>query len=473
MNVILITIDCLRADHLGSSGYVKKLTTNLDEFAEKGVLFSHAFSYGPNTPTSVPPMLTSSPFLPYYYAFYETKNAPMKLHEGLERYKKLITSLFKYKSTIAGALREHGYQTATFHSNPLLSRYYGFGAGFSYFDDSFSTSGIRKYSEMREKIKVILSSSKRLTNLAGRVYYLIYRNEVPYERAEAINKKAISWLRSKENEKFFLWLHYMDTHVPYKPIKDFRPPISSVKMSALNRKILNDENISEGEMNQIIELYDGSIKYVDHAIKHLLDELDAMKILEDTIVVITADHGEEFKDHGNLYHTPTKLYDELIHVPLIIYNSEFHGTVIDEPVSLIDIAPTIMSMLDLPNVKTFQGRSLIPIIKGKKSYGIISQGMGSQGLDDNLKMIVAYRTKRWKYILDTVRNRKELYDMKRDPKETKNLYEVERDVAKELESRTMELISYQQKMVAMDMEKERVRGRIKKLREAGKASQTW
>lgn len=467
-HVILITIDSLRADHLCSLGYVKKLTPSLDKIAEKGVLFTQAISYGSTTFASIPPMLTSSPIIPYYHEFLGTKKGIMNLDEGLRSYKELVTRLFELKVTIAAALMGHGYETAAFHSNPYLSRYYGYGKDFSYLDDSFGAHDFRK--KIGEKVKIALMS-RRIDNLAKRLYFLIFPNKIPYERAEQINKKAISWLRVKKPEKFFLWLHYMDTHIPYKPPKYFRPKMSGSKMSYLNRKILNEEDISEGELSQIIELYDGSIKYVDYSIKCLLNELNDMKILEDTIVVITSDHGEEFKDHGDFLHIETKLYDELIHVPLIIYNAEYTNITIDEPVSHLDIAPTITDLLNLPMPETFQGRSLIPIIEGEKSSGVISQGIGCHGLDDNLKIIVAYRTKRWKYILDKMRDREELYDMKEDPKETNNLNNVKKDIAEDLKFRILEHISRQQELVAMDVEKEKIRRKIKKLREVEKSIQ--
>lgn len=451
MNIILITVDCLRADHLSSLGYAEKTTPNLDRFAKEGVLFTRAFSFGSCTPTSVVPLLLSSPAV-MYYLHGSTKTGDA----WLDRYRETVRMLNGLKISLPGALRMQGYETAAFHSNTFLSRYYGFGEGFSHFDDSFSTYGVKKHSKMREKGRVMLIRNRTLYKLARRIYSLIYSNAVPYERAGTINEKVVSWLKMKKPDKFFVWIHYMDAHVPYKPPKDFRPPISSVKMSNLSRKIMNKEDISDSELKQLMELYNGGIKYVDHEIKHLIDELDEMKILEDTIIIITADHGEEFGEHEGFIHSPVKLYDELIHVPLIIHNSGYCGT-IDEPVSLIDIAPTIMDVLNLPNVKTFQGKSLIPIINGKGNYGIVSEGLEPDGG----KMVVAYRTKGWKCILDEVRNKKELYNIEEDPKETNNLYEVKRDIAEDLESKILVHISHQRKLVGMDVERERIRRRIK------------
>lgn len=468
MNVILITIDSLRADHMGSMGYVKKLTPYLDKIADEGVLFTNAFSYGSTTFTSVPPLLTSSPFISYYHfhEFHKTINKSMNIHDSLERYKKLIIKHFESNVTIAGALREHGYETAAFNSNPYLSRYYGYGKDFSHFDDSFVEYNFGK--RMREKVKVALMSTK-LENLAKRLYFLVCRNNIPYERAETINKKAISWLAAKKPENFFMWLHYMDTHAPYKPPKQFRPEISSLKMSDLGRKILCKEDISNGELNQLIELYDGGIKYVDHSIKCLLDDLKDLMLLEDTIIIITADHGEEFKEHGDFLHVETKLYEELIHIPLIIYNSG-HCATINETVSHIDIAPTILEMLNLPKVKTFKGNSLISILNGEARSGVISEGIGSQSIGDDLKLIISYRTKKWKYILNKMKDENELYNLEENPNEMENLKDVKKDIAESLNSIILEYILHQKKLVATDVKKEKMIGKIKKLKKGKKIS---
>lgn len=458
-NVILITIDSLRADHLGSLGYHKKLTPNLDKIAKDGILFTQAFSYGSTTSISILPLLTSMPVIPYYSGLF--KNEKMaSLEDITKNYKELGIFFLKLKPTIAGVLKHYGYETAAFNSNPYLSKYFGFGKDFTHFDDgSFYEHGYTKIIE--RKIKKILVVNKKIESFARFLLCLTYQ-KVPFERAEDINKKAISWVMEKKPEKFFLWLHYMDTHIPYIPPKDFHN-LSNFKVSDLNRKVLDNENVSKSELNQIIKLYDGCINYVDSSIKSLLDDLSDRRLLDDTIVIITADHGEEFKDHGGFMHIESKLYDELLHVPLIIYGANYSNVTIDEPVSLIDIAPTITDLLNLNSPRTFQGKSLIPIIKGTKSTGIISQG-GHHGMNSNaIKMMVAYRTRRWKYILDE-RGGEELYDIKEDPKETKNLSVIQKDVAELIKSGILYNLSHQHKLVESDMKKEDLKKKIGKLR---------
>ncbi len=459
-NVILITIDCLRADHLGCLGNNQKLTPYLDEIAKKGVLFKQAFSYGSTTFTSIPVLLTSSPIIPYYHYINLNMKRGTNLNDRFRTYKEVIKKVFELKPTIAGILKLHGYKTAAIHSSPYLSRFYGYDKDYSYFDDSLNEHGFIK--RITEKVKILLASSK-IQNLAKRIYFFINQNDIPYERAEVINKKAISWIKDGNTENFFLWLHYMDTHVPYKPIKRFRPDISSLRMSNLNRKLLSDLNLSDKELTEIEELYDGSIKYVDYSLKSLLEELNELKILDETIVIITADHGEEFKDHGGFLHQETKLYDELIKVPLIIYNTDYKDIVIDEPVSLIDIFPTIIDLLNLKIEIKLSGTSLIPIIKGEKNPGVMIQGMGVNELDGNFKTIVAFRTKQWKYIIDRMRNKEELYNVINDPKEAINLSTINKNVAEDFKSIILEYTSNQHKAFLREMAKEEIKGKIRKL----------
>jgi arylsulfatase A-like enzyme len=183
-------------------------------------------------------------------------------------------------------------------------------------------------------------------------------------------------------------------------------------------------------------------------------------VLDDTLIVITADHGEEFKEHGDFGHNH-KLYDELIHVPLIISNSSYRNIAIKDTVSLLDITPTIIDLLNIPETETFQEKSLIPIIEGKrKSSGVISEILDIQG-----KRVTSYRTKEWKYILSEAGNRRELYNIRKDPQERENVYEEEEEKVKEFESMILKHISDQIKMVrGVIDEKERIKGKIRELK---------
>jgi arylsulfatase A-like enzyme len=331
---------------------------------------------------------------------------------------------------------------------------------------------MQKYT-IKNKIEGILDKNKHLKNFAKYIYNKVHTNNIPYDRAELINKKAISWLKDHKTN-FFLWIHYMDVHFPYKPPKKFQlyirsKPMNNLEMSILNDKLIKDDKLtkssemSEDDTKNIIDLYNGEIRYVDNEIKSLIDELRDMDILNDTLIVITADHGEQFWEHGEFGHG-ANLFDELIRVPLIIYNSEYKNIEIDEPVSLLDVSPTILDLLDISDNKTFQGTSLIPIIKGnKKSSGVISETFGKG------KQKISYRTKKWKYILDEGDGQAQLYDLEADPNEEDNIVEKETERAKEFELKIIEHISKQKNSIkGLTDKKEKTRKIIKDLRKLGK-----
>lgn len=479
-NVILITIDSLRASNLSCLGYPVKTSPYLDKLAKEGILFKNAISCGPDTPTSITPLLTSSYVLTYLMKSERLKKFEFGREKELDKLSGrnnefeiigAITSEFhRNRTTISKVLKLYGYNTAAFHSNAFLSSHFNFRKEFDYLYDSITS--LQK-NTIKSKIEKILNKSMQLKNFVKHVYNKIHSNNVPYDRAEIINKKAISWLKNHKTD-FFIWIHYMDVHFPYKPQKKFQHYFRSKSLNNLEMSILNDKitqndyltkpiGMSEEEISTLIDLYNGDIRYVDYSIKSLLEELKRMDILKDTLIVITADHGEQFWEHGEFGHG-ANLYDELIRVPLIIYNSEYKNIEIDETVSLLDASPTILDLLGISENKAFQGTSLIHIIKGeKKSPGVISETFGKG------KRNISFRTKKWKYILNDTVGQPELYDLESDPKEEKNLAETEGRKAKEFELKIMEHISKHEKIIKGSMnKKERIRKIIRELKHYGK-----
>jgi len=471
-NAILITIDTLRADHMSCLGYYRKTTPNLDNLAKNGVLFTNAASVGCETITSIQSLLSSDYALEYF-----VRSEAFKRFDNIPKFdRNTVLEIYKHGTRIAKILKNYGYITAAFHSSPLLSRYYNFGTEFDHLDDFITSSVVRKY-----KIRRKLQKYKRLFNLARYIYYKIFGVKESFvgKRAETINKKVISWLKEwlKENKSnFFIWIHYMDVHGPYIPPKEFQlyfrsKPLNSSEIQKLlfKRGKNKPEEMSKSDLGDLFDLYDAEIRYIDHEIKSFLDELSEMGILDDTFVIITADHGEEFGEHGNFGHGDFgeqygKLYDELIHVPLIIYNSPYKNVKVDEPVGLVDVAPTILDLLGIPVPKSFQGRSLVPLIRGEgKSSGAISECL-QKG-----RMVISYRTKEWKYIFNEADNQRELYNIENDPKEMKNLYESEMERAKEFELKIREHIAKQKKRITgLSDERERIKERIEALKRIDK-----
>lgn len=451
-NVILITIDSLRFDHLGCYGYSRSTSPNMDNLASGGSLFLEAISNGGHTPDAFPSILASA--LPAV---------------GNPR------AITQPRTTLAEQLKEVGYQTAAFHSNPFLSRFYGYSQGFDVFSDSLG-----EYSLWKGRIwmRTMARSPHGLTakTLAklGKILRPLLSRVVrrPIVTAEKITNQGQSWLKGRR-EGFFLWLHYMDVHHPYLPapryLSQFRDqPVSRKKMASLYRKMLKDPGqLSPSEVTTLIDLYDADIRYVDANIGSLLASLAGD--LANTIVIVTADHGDEFGEHGKFGHQ--SLYDGVVRVPLIIAGPGIPGgTLVRQQVSLLDLAPTIGELVGINNVRTFQGKSLLPVIRGRENAtdGTIS----ILNKSDWGRRLIAYRTPEWKYIrtesLDEANTllSEELHDLRNDPQERHNLHGSENEEAKAFEleavNKILEFKQLQSEEKTAD-EKERIRAKLRKL----------
>jgi arylsulfatase A-like enzyme len=442
-NVILITVDCLRADHLGCMGYPKRTTPYLDALAAQGIVFTHAYSVGPVTPVSFLSLFTST--YPLMYEGY--------------------TTISDQRTTLAEVLTEHGYHTAAFHSNPYLSRYYRYERGFKTFHDSINF-GTRK----KSKTVALIRKWKSVFNALKRVHRTFKGKEQPHATADEINTKALSWIQSC-TDKFFVWVHYMDVHAPYIPPEAYLvTPIKKREIDRLHETLFHTpHNLSEREVKTVVDLYDAEIRYVDHAIKRLLDCIGEER-LRNTLVIITSDHGDEFGEHGEFLHGP-KLYDELIHVPLIMWNPGLSQATITEVVSLLDISPTILDFLNIKPPDGFQGDSLFPVTDIKRS-GVISEVSHKKGHKvefDPEERQISYRTLRWKYIYRE-NGLCELYDLENDPSETTNVIDQEGEKADglrsqieqhiDMEDTTRVTAAHEQLKIRQEIEKLKLRGEI-------------
>lgn len=413
-NILLITLDCLRADHLGCFSYRRKTSPTIDDLARNGILFTQATSVSSTTRSSFPAILGS-----IYPLMCDDLDNP-----------------FKNTLSVTEVLKKAGYESAAFHSNVLLSRRYGYHKGFDVFED-----GLKRGKYGHPLYKII---TRCLRKLITRVKLLIKGGENPKISGEKLNALVVEWVKNKTNN-FFVWVHYMDIHVPYMPLPTYvsffrNEHLSERQLFNIYRKLLKalkePDVLSKEEVSQIIDLYDSCIRYADDCIKDLIDRFADLNKLENTVIIITADHGEEFGEHGNLSHH-RKLYDELIRVPLIIYNLRgIKPRVIDIPFSLIDIAPTLVDLARVKKPIQFKGESLIPYIgdtKKKKLIGTISESdklVRGKLFIENTR-VIAYRTSRWK-LIQKEKYTSELYDLNNDPLETKNLYEENKEMARVL-----------------------------------------
>jgi len=454
-NIILITVDCLRSDHLGCYGYMRNTSPNIDKLASRGVLFLEAISNGGCTPCAFPSILASA--LP-----------PAGFDE--------VGGLSKRSTTLAELLKRAGYHTAGFHCNPFLTSFFGYHRGFDVFSSSLAG---RSFKEVRTRLQARVWRSRetllaRLIVRLGRMLRpVLFRvAERPIVTASEMVAKVIPWVRS-HREGYFLWLHFMDVHGPYTPparyVRQFqKKPLSRSQMVALWEKIRREpERVSPAEVETVINLYDGAIRYVDDTIGLLLSALGDS--LSGTVVIVTADHGEEFGEHGRFVHLT--VYDTLLHVPLIMAGPGIGaGHRVGEQVSLIDLPPTIAEMAGQKDVSGFHGRSLLGLMNGEE---MASRATVSTFLIGHKQRKIAYRRQGWKYICTSnlregrAPTSEEVYNLADDPAETRNLHGLNDEQADRFELEAKNEISRFEELKRGERtfyEKQRIKAKVKKLR---------
>ncbi|MCO6430908.1 MAG: sulfatase [Deltaproteobacteria bacterium] len=310
-NILIVMVDTLRADHLGYSGYERDTSPNIDRFAAENRIYRNAFSSSSWTPPSVASLFTS---------VFPTVHGHMP-RPGGSKFGRNFTKLPESFVTLAEALQAAGYATAGITANPLVSEKYGMQQGFEQY-----------YSPGREK-------------------------------GDRITKRAIKYLSDlrPKDKPFFLYLHYLDPHDPYKPPKPYDKMFSGP---------IKRWPYGEAEL-QIISQYDGEIRFVDKEIGKLFDWLKEQGLYEEMIIVFVSDHGEQFRERGFLGHGD-RLHSEEIHIPLIIKAPGFEGEEL-EPVSLVDVYPTLVDLLKLEPSPDFQGLSLMDQERLKARGGVTTE----------------------------------------------------------------------------------------------------
>lgn len=447
-NVILLTIDCLRADHLGCLGYEKEVSPNIDHLANKGVFFSQIYSNGPNTPTSFPSLLSST------YASQHPLN-----------FRKTFTTspaipISEKTLLLPELLSREGYATAAFHSNPYLSSFFNYERGF----DTFYDSMIKEQREMlRQKFKKIFnrdSATYKITNYIYELLGFLAGKHFYHQPAEKINKKGLSWLKQTSN-KFFLWLHYMDPHTPLNPPNSSF--IDRYTAFRLHRRHFKRKKFPPNQREKIVELYDNEISHLDEQIAIFLKRLRDLGIsLDNTLLILTTDHGCNLGEHNSIPMEHNKLYDENLHVPLIILDPDlkFSGK-IEKDGELLDLPPTILDLLGMEKIDQFLGESLLPLRRKQ------SRERKKEVISEFPRWNFSYKTKKWKLILRYKEEKqKELYNLQEDPKEIKNLIEEKKEKAKIFEDKIRQHI-HEHSLFRRKEEKKRkkIKKRIKHLRE--------
>jgi len=395
-NVILLTLDALGAGHVGHHGYERNTTPRLDELARDSLCFECCMAQSSHTRESMPSLFASA--------------YPSQIGG--------VGSVSPTRPTLPEVLSSAGVSSAGFHSNPYLSRAYGFNRGFDRFDDDLPLA------------------SNRFATLVHRL--LNHFKDQPYLRGEDLNATGLDWLDKSNADRRFLWLHYMDPHGPYQPPGEyqrlFRDEVVAQKgAKRLWRRTVDEpETITEWERSLLVDLYDAEIRYTDAMVGDFIDRLGARGLLTESLVVIAADHGEAFGEHGYYGH-PRRVYEELLHVPMVIVTPEDRSDSVGVPVENLDVSPTVLSALNVAVPESFEGSSLLRrdfdstepeevVSQSDRSYSVAISEATGEGEDEGLHW-TAIRTSGAKlHVVTDIKSgevqRTTAYDLTKDPRES-------------------------------------------------------
>ncbi len=385
-NVMILSIDCLRADHLSLYGYNRKTTPNIDEFSKDAVVFTQAISQSTWTQTSMASLFTS--LYPYQHGVDKIEEANGNIVSGV---------LNEEETTLAEVLFRNGFLTMAWTKGNHMKSSMGFAQGFMEYNDNLGL-------------------------------------------IEKINKSFTKWVsKTGKHYNFLAYLHYNDLHDPYRPkapydtmygvYSDVYSGIDFSNWTKSRKEILR--KLTRKDVDQLVAYYDGLLTYTDSHIGLLLDELKRAGLYDDTLIIITSDHGDGFMEHGYLGHSKAP-YEELIRVPLIIKfpNSRYGGEIVKSQVRLIDVMPTILDYLGIRVDHSLAGFSLLNLLSadGKEDGEIDFPGYAYSERGDTL----AIRTEKFKYIYFQRNEKKEeFYDLVTDPHESDNIIASKQEEAAE------------------------------------------
>jgi arylsulfatase A-like enzyme len=371
-NIILITIETLRADHVGCYGYKRNTTPNLDKIAGEGFRFINAYSSAPATMPAIATIMNNI------------------MYSNNDDSKEMNRRFLKGSPTLPEILKSKGYLTAIFSNHPFYN-----GPNYYTYQKKFD-----------EKITFSINENSVTDHLLA--------------------NKIIKWLEENHQKKFFFWAHFYDPHYNYNPLPEYESLFGFSWDSC--GKIFNGINVMQmdyddtplnsREMDCLVSLYDAEVYHTDKQVGRVLREVERLGIGDKTLVIITSDHGEEFRERGKLLHEKT-LYNELLHVPLIIKVPQKEPKVISREIGTRDIFE-IITNIDQPEMADY-GRPVISRTyhglheSGKPNeFAIVQQGM--------------------KYMFNPTSGEKKIFNLLKDPQEKQNvigdmqLKEVKKDI---------------------------------------------
>jgi len=366
-NVVFITVDTLRADHLGCYGDKQIRTPNIDALAADGIRFERAYAAVPVTLPSHTVIFTGTyPMLSGVHDFAANKLSPNQ-------------------PTLASVLKENGYTTGAIIGSAVLDSRFGLNHGFDFYYDHFDFNRLQESN---------LDEMERPGNVVANL--------------------TLDWLSKNYQKKFFLWMHLYDPHYPYRP----PPPYS--------------EQYKD-------RLYDGEIAFADAQVGRLIEFLKNKGLYRNTLIVLGGDHGESLGEHGENTHG-FFIYNATLHVPLIFHlPGGVHTKTVANLVNLADLMPTVLAALNIQIPEQVQGQNLLSIMSPKKEDNARSMYAETflPRLHFNWSELRGVETENYHFI-DAPKP--ELYDLRKDPGETHNLFTQKKAVTEEMRVHLAKLI---------------------------------
>ncbi len=412
-NVVMIVLDALRADHLSIYGYGRETSPNIDRLAREGVMFSNAHSQGNRTIIAMPALFTS-----LYPSF----------HGAIGR-GKLMRPLPHDHTTIAEMFSSKGYTTVGLMNNVYLKTKFNLTQGFDRLEEFYA-----------ERYNLGLYKFLRHSGIIERPRFAV--NVHP--DADEVTDVALQWLDRLEDRPFFMYVHYMDTHHPYAPpppydtlygkTGDVPTPMGLFKTTTQLLRSDRLDELKDIELEKLVDYYDGTIRIADDEIGRLIERVVVASGDRETIVVITADHGDEFMEHGSLYHN-NLVIEELIHVPLIFWSSKSfqRGNRVDCLVRHVDVLPTLGDLAGADIPAEAEGRSLVPLLDGE----ITSIEVESISEGD---FCTALSVGNWKIMRVDTTDSFLLFDIDETPRETRDLSKTHPDEYERMHARLFEYL---------------------------------
>lgn len=403
MKTLLLTIDAWRASHASFvPDAVGEHTPNLAALAEEGAVFSQAVSHGPATPYAFPSIFTST--LPLDYGGYE--------------------ELSTERTLVSESLHRAGWHCVGVHANPWLGKKYGYGRGYDDYRDvgEFGLPGL-------ERGRQFLLDNFSLDSPVYRAAQYLYRyvqEPLRMVTGDAAEVEVARDALAEASDDTFVWTHLLEPHAPYTPPKRHReavgvPETDTSPAQLVTRAQHSPEKFTEHEREVIRGLYAASVRHADEKAGKLLDAVD-----DDTLVIVTADHGEALFEHGQVGHEPC-LYDELLNIPLLIRPpGGAAGQTIDTQARHIDIAPTMLDYAGIEAPESYRGQSLRPAVEGdtldeKIAISEVASSATEPGRLDPEALQVAVRTPARKLIYAD--GDVQGFDRREDPEECEPLTE--------------------------------------------------